>query len=150
MSKEWGTPTWYFFHSFAEHINDDFYKANRNIICDLLRNICFNLPCEECTKHAVQYTKNTLQGRFLPDKESLKNYFFAFHNSVNMRTFKSEFHDYDMYKRSKLEGVINWFIQKYGSYRNPHRGFSDQMNRNNIIKELKQLIINNSSSFTWL
>lgn len=150
MSKSWATPTWYFFHTFAEHIDPIFYKKNANIICDLLKGICINLPCEECTKHATQYTRNSLQGKFIPNKELLKEYFFRFHNSVNVRLRKEIFTDYDMYKTMKLEQVTVDFINAYVGFRNPHRGFTDQMNRRNIIEKLKNLIVNNKESFTWL
>ena len=150
MSKSWGTPTWYFFHSFAEHIDDDFYKVNKYIICDLLRSICSNLPCYDCTLHATQYTKHTLLGQYIPDKESLKQYFFAFHNSVNIKTGKEKFTDYNMYKKSKLQHIVKLFINKFCGYRNPHRAFADSLNRRIICDKITNLLRDNSSYFTWL
>jgi len=150
MSKTWGTPTWYFFHSFAEHIDENFYKANSTLICELFRLICLNLPCEECTKHATQYTANTLHGKFIPTKDLLKEYFFRFHNSVNVRTKKDLFTDYDMYKLSKLGPITSNFIKTYGGSRNPHRGFSDQLNRNIVVNKIIDFMNNNNNYFIWL
>lgn len=150
MSKSWATPTWYFFHSFAQHIDDEFYKANRFKICNMLQSICLNLPCYDCTLHATQYTKNTLLGKYIPDKESLKQYFFAFHNSVNMKTRKSKFTDYDMYKKSKLEYITKLFVEKFGGYRNPIRGFSDSLNRKRLCLEITNFLKNNSKHFLWI
>lgn len=150
MSKKWGTPTWYFFHSFAENISDDFYRKNKYEICNMLRSVCSNLPCYDCNKHSIQYTRNTLHGRFVPDKESLKNYFFTFHNSVNVRTGKSKFNNYDMYKQSKLSNIIHNFSRNFYSYRNPHRGFSDQLSRKHIINNIMTFMKQNSQHFVWI
>ena len=110
MSKYWGTPTWYFFHSFAQHINSDFYIKNKTFICSMLKSICFNLPCEDCTKHAKQYTQNTLNGNYIKTKKDLQDYFFTFHNSVNVRNGKRRFNNYDMYRRSKLFPISKNFF----------------------------------------
>ena len=150
MSKSWATPTWYFFHSFAEHIDNEFYKANRFEICDMLRNICSNLPCYDCTLHAIQYTKNTLSGKYIPDKESLKHYFFTFHNSVNMKTRKGKFSNYDMYKKSKLEYITKLFVDKFGGSKNLQRGFSDSLNRRRICKDITKFLTKNNKYFKWL
>ena len=150
MSKSWGTPTWYFFHSFAQHINDDFYKKNKDIICSLLKAICFNLPCDECSKHAKQYTRNTLNGKYIKNKKDLQDYFYSFHNSVNVRKGKKKFTNYDMYKKSKLFQISNNFFVIYSGTHNPHRGFTDQLNRTHIVKEFKNLFKNNSNKFTWM
>ena len=150
MSKYWATPTWYFFHSFAEHIDDDFYKANKFHICEMLRSICLNLPCYDCTLHATQYTKHTLSGKYIPDKESLKQYFFTFHNSVNMKTGKGKFTDYDMYKKSKLESITKLFVNNFAGSKNPQRGFSDSLNRSQKCKEITNFLANNSKYFKWI
>ena len=150
MSKYWATPTWYFFHSFAEHIDDDFYKENKTIICDMLRGICLNLPCYDCTSHAVQYTKHTLLPKYVSDKERLKEYFFTFHNSVNMRTGKGQFTDYDMYKSSKLEYITKLFVNRFGGYKNSQKGFSDTLNRRRKCSEITDFLKNNSKYFRWL
>ena len=150
MSKSWGTPTWYLFHSLAEHVNEEFYKQNANIICNIIKSICSCLPCEECRKHAVQYTRVTLQQRYVPTKDALRQYLFDFHNSVNMRTRKQRFANYDMYKYSKLKPIIHNFANVFGINPNPIRGFHDQMARKRIIKDLYDFINKNSVYFTWM
>ena len=60
MSKSWGEPLWYFFHSFSEHISEECYEKNKEEICTILKTICANLPCDDCTKHAKQYTRYSL------------------------------------------------------------------------------------------
>lgn len=147
MSKYWGTPTWYFFHSFAHHIDPGFYIKNKETICNMLKSICLNLPCEECTRHASRYTRGTLNPRNLKDKESLKRYFFNFHNDVNRKLRKPIFTDYEYYSRSKLLEISKLFFSVFGSQKQSIRGFSDQLNRDNIVKKLKEFLIKNSMYF---
>ena len=149
MSKSWGTPTWYLFHSLAEHIDEEFYKNNADEVCNLIKNICSNLPCEDCRTHAVQYTKTTLQKRYVPTKNALRQYLFDFHNSVNIRTRKPKFTDYDMYKRARLKPIIDNFAGIFALNANPVRGFHDQMARKWCIKKLYEFMNSYNKYFVW-
>lgn len=150
MAKSWGTPTWYLFHSFAEHIDDEFYKLNANHVCNLLQQVCSNLPCEDCRQHAITFTRRTLNSRYIPTKEHLKQYFFDFHNSVNVRLNKPIFKNYDMYKLSKLKPIFENFMNEFAKNSNPLRGFQDQMVRKNILKRFIQFFKQNKDYFKWL
>ena len=44
MSKRWGEPTWYFFHTFIEKITEEFYNKNSEKCIKIYKTICFNLP----------------------------------------------------------------------------------------------------------
>ena len=59
MGKEiWSVPTWYFFHGLAARIDKDFYKNNyMKIWINVYQNICLNLPCPMCKRHATNYIK---------------------------------------------------------------------------------------------
>lgn len=149
MSKTWGTPTWLFFHSFAEQISDECYEKNKREICELLRMVCFHLPCYDCRKHARQYTKYSLSANNIHSKQQLKEYFFNFHNSVNVRLNKNIFNDLDQYKYSKLENIVNMFCNVYAG-KSVTRSFHEQMIRKNIINNIKKFINNNSSQFRWI
>ena len=48
MSKRWGTPTWLFFHSFAEKVTDNLFLNHTEECLLLLQNICHSLPCPYC------------------------------------------------------------------------------------------------------
>lgn len=150
MSKSWGEPLWYFFHSFSEHISEECYEKNKEEICTILKTICANLPCDDCTKHAKQYTRYSLNPKNVPTKQALKDYFFTFHNSVNVRLRKPIFNDYDKYKNAKLRPIINNFIHVYGRNSNPIRGFHNTLSRNQIINTIKNFILRHKTSFTWL
>ena len=147
MSKIWGSAVWYLFHSLAEKITEEGYELHKDTLCNFIRNVCFNLPCIECTKHATEYTKRSLYSKYLPTKEHLKKYLFSFHNSVNQRIRKPTFTNYEMYKKANLKLIIQNFKIMYFKYRDPSRGFSDTMVRERLIKELDNFMIQNYKYF---
>jgi hypothetical protein len=150
MSKSWGTPTWIFFHTLAEHINPDFYIHNRDTIKKFIVSICNNLPCPECTKHAVQYNKFRLTDTNVENKEKLKLYFYKFHNAVNMRKNKPIFSDLNHYKTSKLGPAYSKFKHAYLQNNVLSRAFCDSLQRRSIINNLESFLLANKSNFTWL
>ena len=72
MSKRWGEPTWYFFHTFIEKIGNNFYNNNSEKCINIYKTICFNLPCPICKEHAMNYIKNYKIDRMVT-KELMKN-----------------------------------------------------------------------------
>jgi hypothetical protein len=150
MSKSWGTPTWIFFHTLAEHINPEFYIHNRDIIKSFINSICNNLPCPECTKHAIQYNKFNLTNTNIENKEKLKMFFFNFHNTVNVRKNKPLFKDLHYYRNNKLSIAYLNFKRAYLRNNVLSRAFCDSLQRRSIIKNLDSFFLSNKSNFTWL
>jgi hypothetical protein len=150
MSKSWGTPTWIFFHTFAEHIDPEFYIHNRDKIKNLIISICNNLPCPDCTKHAVQYNKFRLTDTNVENKEKFKLYFYKFHNSVNIRKNKPIFSDLNHYKTSRLGPAYLNFKRAYLQNNVLSRAFCDTLQRRNVINHIELFLIANKSRFTWL
>jgi hypothetical protein len=149
MSKTWGTPTWLFFHSLAEQMTDECYEKNKVEICDILKTICNHLPCNECRIHATQYTKYTLNPNNVPDKKSLKEYFFNFHNSVNVRLGKGLFNNFNQYKNARLENIFKNFSIAYTG-KSITRNFNEQFIRKNIIKKVENFLNRNKHQIIWL
>jgi len=80
--NNWGPPTWYFLHGFAEKINKKYYESNVLTCFDIIKKICFTLPCPICRKHAITYlSKHNI--RHYNTKEKLKIFLFNFHNEAN-------------------------------------------------------------------
>ena len=90
MSKKWSHPTWAFFHTFAEKVEESFYNRNRDICLQIIKTICNLLPCPICRVHATRYMQK-INIQQLPTKEHFKNMLFNFHNDVNRRLRKSSF-----------------------------------------------------------
>ena len=85
MSEKWSIPTWTFFHTLAELINNTFYINNTGTILNLIKKICSNLPCPECRAHASLYM-NRIRIDNVKTKEDFRMMLFTFHNSVNSST----------------------------------------------------------------
>uniref|UniRef100_A0A6C0C210 thiol oxidase n=1 Tax=viral metagenome TaxID=1070528 RepID=A0A6C0C210_9ZZZZ len=106
MGKEiWSVPCWLFFHGFAARINKEFYDNNYlKIWISVYQNICLNLPCPMCRKHAVDYISKSKEQE-INTKEKLIIYLFNFHNYVNLRINKPQYKidDLEIYKRLKMK-----------------------------------------------
>lgn len=150
MAKYWGTPTWIFFHTLAEHIDPVFYQHNRDVIKTFIVNICNNLPCGECTTHASSYIKYNLTANNISTKENLKQFFFKFHNEVNRRTNKPLFTNYDTYKTYTLNTAFVNFRNAMTRNNTLNRGFSDSMHRRNVVNSIEVFLIRHKDKFTWL
>ena len=139
MSKNWGTPTWNFFHTLAEKIDEDYYKSNYIKIYDIIKKICSNLPCPECTKHAQLYLKR-IRPESLKNKEDFKNMLFNFHNEVNKRKRKPIFTKFALYKDYDFDKCYIDFKIQYLSNRTLNRGFIFTMHRRNMMKHIDTYI----------
>ena len=102
----WGRATWIFLHTMAEKINPDFYKRNRYMILDMVKKICYNLPCPYCASHATQFM-NTVKPDSVPNKREFRAMLYVFHNSVNKRTGKPQYdHRYLIEHRRRNMGIV--------------------------------------------
>jgi len=144
MAKAWGTPTWFFFHSFLHHINPQVYIDNRDQIKMFITCICNSLPCPDCTEHAKKYLKQHMNNAALKDKESCKIFLYTFHNSVNARLGKAKFTDFSMYENSNFNKIFSYFKDKYTRNTTLTTGFSDSMQRRNIVTLIEKFLNN-----TW-
>jgi hypothetical protein len=149
MSKSWGTPTWYFFHSLAEQVKEEEFINIKEELFNIFKSICSCLPCNECTQHANDYIKR-IRFNNIKNKEDFKNVLFMFHNEVNMRKGKPVFTNYDMYKGSKLQNVYNNFKTAYTHNYNLNRGFMDTMYRKNTINTIESFFKNKKDCFIWI
>ena len=111
MAEIWSVPTWLFFHTVAEKINEEFLKTNKTEVIHIFKEICGNLPCPDCRQHAVAYCTN-LRPEKINNKENLIHFFYVFHNHVNKRTGKPHYprHQLKKYKRGRLDVIFQKFI----------------------------------------
>ena len=78
----WGTPTWILFHTVAAKTDINFYNANYALVWTFIKNVCHNLPCPYCKKHAMEYV-NKISLHEISTKEKLKAVLYKFHNIAN-------------------------------------------------------------------
>lgn len=124
MGKEiWSVPTWYFFHGLAARIDESFYNNNyMTVWINVYQNICFNLPCPMCKRHATNYIKKSKVSD-IETKEKLIKYLFNFHNYVNQRIGKPIYKEKDLVKYNYLKLKKCYYLVNNAF----NRGYSGQM-----------------------
>lgn len=149
MAKQWAHPTWIFFHSFIEQMNDDFYRQKHNTILQYIKNICSVLPCPHCQEHAVQYMKR-INPRNVATRQQMRIMLFEFHNRVNLRLRKSLFQEpnLEQYKTINFVKVVKLFQSVMMKNYTLNRSFNEHMMRKRIISELVQFIRSNINQFS--
>jgi len=116
----WAPPTWIFFHTYAAKINKNFFEQNRDQCLRVIKMICECLPCPECTKHAIRFMTR-VNSNTVRTKEDLIDMLYAFHNEVNIRTYKKPAtrEILNTYKNYRMDvayiNFMNGYPAKYGS-----------------------------------
>ena len=111
MSKElWGNTVWYLFHTMAEKIKEEEFLNNKTSIIEIIKLICYVLPCPECSSHASDIIKN-INFTNMNNKEELKTFLFNFHNDVNKRLNKPIYNkdNLNIYKKANFNIIIKNF-----------------------------------------
>lgn len=149
MAKQWGQPTWIFFHTMIEQINEDFYKNNHVMILQYIKNICSILPCPYCQEHANAYMRR-IQPRNVATKQQMRTMLFEFHNRVNLRLKKPHFEESRLvnYKTINFVNVVKLFQSVMMKNYILNRAFNEHMMRKNLIREIVQFIKSNIKQFS--
>lgn len=139
----WGPVTWYLFHTLAEKIKDEYFLEEKDNIINMIKLICWNLPCPECQSHAKK-NLNNINYNTIISKEDLKNFLYQFHNIVNQQKNKALYPRSKLdekYKSARLFPIIKKFIIVYNkSSGNIHLTLSMTMNKKRMISKLTQWI----------
>ncbi len=150
VSKDvWGPSTWTLFHTLAEKIKEEHFNQ---VIPDMLlvvKRICMNLPCPDCSAHATQIMSRVTPAQF-PTKESFKVFLLHFHNSVNVRTSKRPFTMEELnakYVRANTFVVVPHFVKVF-SHRNTNvRLLINSFHKDILIKDFIKWMRENAFKF---
>lgn len=115
--KVWGNSIWYLFHTLAEKINATKFQEQKNNLFEIVKIICSNLPCPECSDHASKELRRVNINN-INDKETFKLFLLEFHNRVNTRLQKPQFTLDELnnkYKLAKLNGILHNFNIVYNA-----------------------------------
>jgi hypothetical protein len=135
---KWGEPFWNLFHVLAEKVKESEFQRIRVDFLNFIYLICSNLPCPDCTTHAVHYL-NGINFNAITTKEELKNMLFDFHNSVNARK------GYPLFPRCELDNkyrsgntrlIIDTFLLHFKSRPYSVRLFTDTLHRERVMKNI--------------
>jgi hypothetical protein len=149
MNTSWGPYVWYFFHTFAEKMKEEFFINNKVKIINLFTSILPLLPCPLCSTHALQNIKKFKLNN-INNKKDYKKFIFEFHNLVNQQLTKKIFTEYelnDKYKKGNLKKIYNVFC--YHMLKNYHlgRNLNDSLLRKIYIKNLNDFLNGHKEDF---
>ena len=71
MSKTWGPPCWYLFHSLAAKVKEEEFENIKLSLWSIITSTCSNLPCPECRQHATTIVYSVNKNQVLKNKVSL-------------------------------------------------------------------------------
>lgn len=148
--KHWGPPLWMFFHTLAEKIDETKFieLGLGSQLFNLIKQICNNLPCPDCSKHATSFL-NKVKSNTISTKQDFKMMLFYFHNLVNTRTNKPAFlqTDLSIYATYSLPVVFQQFVTTYNRKTGNLRLMSDSMKRKHIIINVSSWLKTNNEHF---
>ena len=145
---KWGEPFWNLFHVLAEKIKESEFARLREGLLNLVFTICSNLPCPDCTSHAIQYL-NGINFNTIRTKTDFKDMIYHFHNAVNARK------DYPIFPREGLEKysrgnvipiIENFMIHFLVNHKNFHL-LADDIQRRRISGNVKKWFQDNIGAF---
>tara|TARA_B100001093_G_C26850811_1_gene1025065 strand:- start:2923 stop:3387 length:465 start_codon:yes stop_codon:yes gene_type:complete len=139
--ETWGPNIWYFFHALAEKINNDKFIENKSNLVELIKIICSNLPCPECSNDAIEVINKT-NFNVINTKEDFKNYIFNFHNHVNKKIGNPIFLYQDLdnkYCNINIYITFNNLIRIFNQNSNNAKLMNHSMQRQNSVKIIKNL-----------
>ena len=144
----WGKNTWIFFHTIAEKINPQYFDSEIKILLDMIKNICNNLPCPECSNDATS-TLNKCNFDNIKTKDDFKLFVFYFHNNINKKLKKPLFKEEDLekYKNCNLNTLLkNMYIIYNQPDKNSHM-MANNFHKTNMIKSIIKYFNSNIYKF---
>jgi hypothetical protein len=137
MTKTWGPPTWYLFHTLAEKIKDENFNEMKSEIISIVKKICSSLPCPDCASHASQKL-GSLNSDAIHSKEDLKNVLLSFHNFVNQRLGTGQWNEEQLnekYRLAKTDTIVQFFVQTWRKPNPNPRLISPNFYKDRVVKD---------------
>jgi hypothetical protein len=113
----WSNITWMLLHVFPKTLSDEFYNSHKKEILKIVYEICVNVPCPICSKHAIEHLKKY---SFFNENINKTPYdlflnVFKFHNAVNKMLNKPEFNISDLVHYDNLD-FLEIYKEWYSKY----------------------------------
>lgn len=147
----WGTSLWYFFHTYAEKINDNFFENNKNIIIGHFTSCIAILPCPMCQLHAKKnLRKYNLKN--ITNKNDFKRFLMSFHNDVNEELKKPKFSEGELnslYSKANFNRIIINVMNNFTKNLHLSRNLNDSMLRKITMNNILNFIDLNKKEFKW-
>lgn len=150
MSKIWGPSCWYLFHGLATKVKEEEFEKIKLSLWTNIVEICNNLPCPDCRKHAMELISRTNKQNIIKTKRSLEVFIFDFHNMVNARKgykiLTIQEHD-TMYQNANIQMIIINFINAFNQSTRNSRLMTETLHRQLFMNNFVKWININKSAF---
>jgi|TARA_B100001059_G_C17824417_1_gene580446 hypothetical protein len=146
---KWGEPFWNFLHVLAEKVKSHEFDHVRKGLLNLIYVICSNLPCPDCTQHAISYL-NGVNFNLILSKENLRDMLYNFHNAVNVRKGYPLYPKDQVeskYSRGNLEPIFQEFMKHFLTKSYSFRLIADEIHRKRISNNINEWMKNNRYAF---
>jgi hypothetical protein len=110
--KIWGTAVWYFFHTLAYKLKNE-YEDQLTELFDIFVLVCNNLPCPICKIESTTMLKNVNKNDVTISKERFQYFLFNIHNAINSKlktTIFTKEEYFIKYSKSKTHNIIIYFF----------------------------------------
>ena len=143
VDKEiWGSTTWYLFHTLIHKIKETEFLKLKNDYVYIIKTICSNLPCPECSQDATKLI-NKINFDNINSKQEFKLLIFNFHNHINIKLNKPLFDENDLdekYSKANFDTIYNNFFYIYNLNSNVPQLMSQSFHRKHNIPKIKNSI----------
>lgn len=144
--QTWGNNIWYLFHTIAHKIKEQEFNNVKEDLIYILKTICSNLPCPECSSDATNLL-NKVNFNNINSKQDFKLLIFNFHNHINKKLNKPEFDINNLdnkYKHANIHNLISNFNIIFNSNSNVPQlmstSFHRQQNLPKINEKLRKIL----------
>ena len=138
----WGNTTWYLFHTLAHKIKETDFNKLKNELIYIIKTICSNLPCPECSQDANKEL-NKVNFDNITSKEEFKLLLFNFHNHVNKKLGKPIFLNSELdnkYSKANINAIYNNFFIIYSSPSNIPQLMNASFHRQHNIPKIRKTL----------
>ena len=133
----------------AEKVKDSEFPKVRSDLLRIIFTICSNLPCPDCTTHAVHYL-NGINFNNIQTKIQLKDMLHTFHNVVNKRKNRALFPREELdakYSKGNFNVNLDRFFFFFSMKHHNVRLISNDLHRKRITKYLREWFIEQRTCF---
>jgi hypothetical protein len=150
MSKIWGASCWYLFHGLAARVKEDEFDVIKLELWNMITEVCHNLPCPDCKKHATAAMAKANKPFILKSKQNLEMFLFEFHNMVNARKYYKLFtmEEYESkYRNANLKNIIINFVNVFNQSSHNIKQPMENFHRRLFIEKFMAWIEKNKTKF---
>ena len=149
-TKSWGTPTWIFFHTIFANMSERIFQTHKEELLHFIGTLLQLLPCPVCASHATKYVKKNPLSKIVSVSAG-EDYFFRFHNQVNIDLGKSRQHSSILfsYKGRSMRNSYNEMVKKVFFPKAFTRNILLSHHRNNLYASFKSYLTKHPEIFSF-